>query len=348
MAAIAIAAPALACPRCRVSAGGLADEAIASDSEIAATQQSPDGALKPFSLTFGVDVTTAYFYRGYLQQDRGLITQPYMSIAADFGDQNGGLSISPYIGWWNSIHEEPIDEPRGGHGRHIHVAKTETKEDQVLVPGDPSNPEPHLETITSEIFYPGNAGSGEGWYEVELSAGGLITWRDWWLDLSYHVHLFPGNTHDAIQEFNSKISYDITGWWDKHPSLQRQFSLRPYAIVARELNDQNGDENTYIELGVGPTWRFRWRNQIVAISTPVFTGLSPDGTYYKPNAGDETFGYLEVALKASITLPVPAKFGHWYLNGSVSYLNLIADSAIADNRGDRNEVIGTIGVGVTF
>jgi hypothetical protein len=348
---LSAARPALACPYCTITAGGLADDAASCDAraEEDSTSQPVFSPPKALNISIGVDATTAYFYRGYLQQDRGAIAQPYLIISTRIGDEHGGLNIQPYVSWWNDINEEPNDRVRGGHGRDNHVARIITKTQRVLVPGTPDNPKPHFEDITSESFVAANTGSGEGWYEVELSGGALITYKDWWIDLSYHVHFYPGNTHDAVQELDAKIGYDVAGFWDKKTlPVDRKFSLRPYILVARELQDQNGDENTYIELGVEPSWRFRALNHNFAVSTPLLVGLSPDGLYYNPNGGDETLGYASAAIKGSMGLNIPEKFGHWYINASLTYLQLYADSTIADNRGSHNELIGTIGVGVSF
>ena len=60
------------------------------------------------SLTLGNDITTAYFFRGILQERDGFITEPYGEIGLTlFQSEEGPVnSISLFGGVWNSIHSE--------------------------------------------------------------------------------------------------------------------------------------------------------------------------------------------------------------------------------------------------
>jgi len=60
------------------------------------------------SFSFGNDFTTAYFFRGILQERRGFITQPYGEINFNlYADEEGPLTgITLLGGMWNSIHTE--------------------------------------------------------------------------------------------------------------------------------------------------------------------------------------------------------------------------------------------------
>jgi hypothetical protein len=63
------------------------------------------------SLTGGFDFTTAYFFRGILQERDGLIWQPYLTVAAnlysvddyDLGRDGPISSVSGFLGTWNSL-----------------------------------------------------------------------------------------------------------------------------------------------------------------------------------------------------------------------------------------------------
>jgi hypothetical protein len=57
------------------------------------------------SLAGGLDVTTAYFFRGYNQEDQGVIAEPYINIYFKISD-NADHPITGYIGTWNSFHSE--------------------------------------------------------------------------------------------------------------------------------------------------------------------------------------------------------------------------------------------------
>jgi hypothetical protein len=69
----------------------------------AATQPAPDPpATKPVTLTVGMDVPTAYMFRGIFQEDQGFIGQPFVDV---------GIAAAPNVtinaGLWNSFHSGP-------------------------------------------------------------------------------------------------------------------------------------------------------------------------------------------------------------------------------------------------
>lgn len=52
-----------------------------------------------------VDITTAYFFRGFLQEDRGFIIQPAAGLTIDLYSRDD-FALSTTIGTWNSVHSE--------------------------------------------------------------------------------------------------------------------------------------------------------------------------------------------------------------------------------------------------
>lgn len=62
-----------------------------------------NGAL---TISGGADYTTAYYFRGYNQEDARLIVQPWITLGASLLDSDD-LDVSAYVGTWNSIHEQP-------------------------------------------------------------------------------------------------------------------------------------------------------------------------------------------------------------------------------------------------
>lgn len=64
-----------------------------------------DSDARRMSVDLGFDVTSAYFFRGYNQEDRGAIVQPFAEVGfalVDGGD--GSPSIDAAFGTWNSFH----------------------------------------------------------------------------------------------------------------------------------------------------------------------------------------------------------------------------------------------------
>jgi hypothetical protein len=76
---------------------------FAQDTAVAVEPADPNtGAL---TLSGGIDYTTAYFFRGYNQEDTGLILQPYVTITAAVAS-NDNFTLNAYVGTWNSFHEK--------------------------------------------------------------------------------------------------------------------------------------------------------------------------------------------------------------------------------------------------
>ncbi len=59
------------------------------------------------SLTLGTDIATHYFFRGVLQEDQGVIVQPYAEIGFNLFAGDGAFnSLDLTIGTWSSLHSE--------------------------------------------------------------------------------------------------------------------------------------------------------------------------------------------------------------------------------------------------
>jgi hypothetical protein len=65
------------------------------------------------SVSAGVDFTTAYFFRGYNQEDQGFIMQPYANLYAKLLAEED-LTLNAYVGTWNSLHSEHTGANPGG------------------------------------------------------------------------------------------------------------------------------------------------------------------------------------------------------------------------------------------
>jgi hypothetical protein len=81
------------------SAATAQDAAAASQAPAAQTQAPEASAPKRVTVTTGLDLTSAYFFRGIRQHSGGTIAQPYV----DFG-VSVGRGVSLNVGNWDSIH----------------------------------------------------------------------------------------------------------------------------------------------------------------------------------------------------------------------------------------------------
>ncbi|MCC7066124.1 MAG: hypothetical protein IT456_25230, partial [Planctomycetes bacterium] len=72
-----------------------------------------EAPAKVVSGSLGVDFTTAYFFRGILQEDQGVIAQPWVELGYGLYSADEGIkSLDLTFGLWNSLH----DGPTGGAG----------------------------------------------------------------------------------------------------------------------------------------------------------------------------------------------------------------------------------------
>src|SRR5262245_9727613 len=73
-----------------------------------ATPPAADPTPKPVTLTAGMDVASAYMFRGIFQEDSGFIGQPWIDAALTVYSGKGALSaITLNGGNWDSSHSGP-------------------------------------------------------------------------------------------------------------------------------------------------------------------------------------------------------------------------------------------------
>jgi hypothetical protein len=261
----------------------------------------PEGPNKG-KITFagGLDWTSAYFFRGYNQEDGGLIVQPYLELNTTL-HKSDKLSINGTVGIWNSVHSKQTFSDDGNSAWY-----------------------------ESDIY---------GRVDFGLQGG-------WTLSGIYTLYTYPNGAFNSIQEFGVKAG------WDDAPLTEKKlgFALKPYAAVFFELDDGNGSEDVYLELGISPTvYSFNLNASTpVSLTVPVLLGLSLDDFYVDNDGDNELFGYGSIGLAAQMPLPIPSDYGSWSLKASVTYLQLFADSVEIVNNGESNQFIGTVGVSFTY
>ena len=144
-----------------------------------------------FSGGFGLDIVTAYFFRGYVQEDSGFIAQPWAEAGVNVytGDEGDALgSVDFTIGYWNSIHSKDTGVGNAGDTKQL----------------DP-------------------------WYELDLYAGVSATVFDVvGVGLSYVGYFSPNQAFDDIHELDLSLSYDdseLLGDFAMAPELTFAFEV---------------------------------------------------------------------------------------------------------------------------
>lgn len=274
---------ALGCPYCRADSAGLAASAppVGDDDDI------------PIQLSGGIDFASAFYFRGYLQADHGLIAQPYLNVftARSLGED---VVVRPYVSFFNSTHFA-------------------------------SN---HRMSDMTDVML-----------GAVVNRGGLI------VDTRYAYYTMNPLMRSNVHELGGKASFDVLSL---RPEPSKPLGLRPFVGLYGELSDENGTEDLFLNLGLEPSWRFELAGARVAVGLPLDWGLSGEDYYLNNNGSNAFFGYFSTALTTSVVLPVSDRFGQWFLNTSLQYLHLGADSVLAINGGDQDEFIGKLGVSFVY
>ena len=186
--------------------------------------------------------------------------------------------------------------------------------------------------------------SGKLWYESRFYTGAAVTFNPGiTVAGTYTAYVSPNNSFSTVKEIGFRVFGDdriLTGG----------FSLRPYALLAFELDTAPGigqadggvDSGAYLELGMAPTFR----DYGVSVSIPVKVGFSLDD-YYELGGVDNQFGFLSIGATASVPLGPASSYGAWNVHGGVEFQSL-GDTPEAFNAGDQTKLIGFVGVGFAY
>lgn len=195
----------------------------------------------------------------------------------------------------------------------------------------------------------GDEGQGpdpQAWYEADFYAKlGVTLFQDVTLSLQWTAYMSPNDSFDTVGEIALGLAYNDA-------KLLGPFALNPSLLLAFETTGQaDGGKHrgTYLQLGVSPGLALMEKGPVpVNLSFPVTLGLSLSD-YYEFGSGDgDTFGYLSAGVTAAVPLGfIPAAFGAWQLKGGVMLL-VLGDKLEQVNRGDGFEVLGTIGLAMTY
>jgi hypothetical protein len=163
------------------------------------------------------------------------------------------------------------------------------------------------------------------------------------IDARYAYYNMNQLMRSSVHELGFKASYDVLA----NSCGPSSFSLRPFAGVYFDLFDEQGTEDIFVNVGLEPAWRGELAGFKVGLSLPIDWGLSADGYYLDNDGSNAELGYFSVAWTTSILLPVSGH-GQWFLNTTVQYLHLVADSVRAINPGDDDVCIGKLGISFVY
>jgi hypothetical protein len=267
-----------ACPYCRADAAGLAGAAPAASGET-------------FALLFsgGIDFPTAFYFRGYLQADEGLIVQPYLNLFTAFTHDE--VVVRPYVSLFHSAH-------------------------------------PDSDNRMADMS--------------DVMIGAVATGHALAIDARYAFYTMNQLMRSNVHELGVKASYDVLARC-RAPGAASPFALRPFAGIYFDLFDEEGTEDVFVNVGLEPSWKLELAGHKIGLGLPIDWGLSADDYYLDRDGSNAALGYFSTSLTASVVLPARAGRGQWFLNGSLQYLHLAADSVRVIS--DEDDIcIGKIGV----
>ena len=266
------------------------------------------------SFSAGLDITSAYFFRGIIQEDQGLITQTWLDATFSLND-----TVDLTIGIWNSMHDRQTGFDAGAAEGFSNGAGPEWWYEADLYLG--------LSKAVSE----------------NCSLG-----------LTYTAYTSPNDAFGTVHELAFSGSHDDSGAWGgtclEGSGLQPSVTI---ALELDGQADGGSNEGIYVEIGIEPSFTLvDNQDQPVTLAIPVTVGLSL-GDYYEdpasPGASDDShFGYLDIGAVLSTPLNIPADYGQWEASLGLHYLFLSESTENANANGGDSEFILSMGISMGY
>lgn len=189
-------------------------------------------------------------------------------------------------------------------------------------------------------------GAGSIWYENDVYGGfGANVLDRLRANLRYTSYHSPNAGFPTVQEVSGSLTF--TDGWLLSGGLQPTVAL---AFETRGQADGGDERGSVWELGLEPTQTLGHLGRLECLaSLPVKVGLGMHGYYESPTGGSAaTFGYASIGLTMALTLPVGDGWpSPWRLEVSLAGVTL-GDTNRERNGGERNELVGTIGISSSF
>ena len=199
-------------------------------------------------------------------------------------------------------------------------------------------------SIQSEQTFASGSGPAN-WYESDVLVGFTMgLWGFVSTNITYAAYTFPNGAFPTAQELDWTIAFNDS-------ELLGAFALNPSMLWAFEVdNTAFGDqEGIYLGLGVKPSVvLFEEADYPLTLALPLTVGLSVSDYYEVPGGEDDTFGYFDAGLTASVPLSfISGDYGSWSVTGAVDYLALSGTLADA-NKGNGGYWVGKGGIAFSY
>ncbi len=278
-------------------------------SPILTAQQEPPP--KVVSGRFGFDFASQYFFRGLLQENQGVIWQPFVELGYGLHEGEGDLRKLDFkFGLWNSLHDEKTGNGAG-------------------------------------VWYESNFYFGvEGEIGERITAG--VTYSIY--DSPSGSNTFSKNGA-PVEELVFTFDYDDRGQlFDSLESGLQPSVVLAFEVDGQRDVATGGHVGIYLGLGVEPSFVIgKLGDGDLTFSIPATLGLSLRDYYERATGGnDDLFGYFDVGADLSAPLTfLPSRMGPWTGHAGLHCL-LLGDNQEARNNGDTTEFVFTLGFETTF
>tara|TARA_Y100000034_G_C6900069_1_gene415943 strand:- start:1945 stop:2829 length:885 start_codon:yes stop_codon:yes gene_type:complete len=194
----------------------------------------------------------------------------------------------------------------------------------------------------------GADGSGlEALYESEFYAGvdfPVPTLENVNATVLLSSHTSPNDAFGTYNEIDFTLGYDDSEFWNVDiPGFE---GLQPSITLVTEIDGaaDGGDEGSYLELGIAPSVTIVEDAQHpISLTVPVVVGIGLDDYYESAVSGSGNgIGFVDVGLDFQRPLAKNVK-----LTAGPHFLWLTEDTDVF-NSGDNFEIIGRIGVSISF
>lgn len=260
-------------------------------------------ATDSVSGTFGLDFATAYFFRGILQENQGLIGQPHLELDYTLtdGTPNEALQNLDFLfGTWNSLHNGPTGS--AGNGR-------------------------------KDAWYEGDFYLG---FVATLA-------ERWKLNTVYTWYSSPNGTFNRVEEISFGLAFDDSGTWgEAFPGLQPSALIAIETAGQADGGGQRGtygQVGVAPSFALGQTGSLDWH---LTVPVNVGFSLN-NYYEHPTTGRDRPLGFLDIGVAADTPLPfIPSRFGPWTMVVSLHAL-FLGNATRVINGDDRFELIASLG-----
>ena len=261
----------------------------------------------------GLDFTNGYYFRGILQENQGLIAQPWIEFGYDLVDPSEDLrKLELRFGSFNTLE----NNKRFGNGEIWYE---------------------------SDFYIDLTAGLGE-----RLTLGARYTAYTSPNSTFNAARRF--GLQKTVQELAFTFGYDDRNLLlNSIDSGIQPYAKVAFELDGQRDNGVVGNEGIYAEFGLRPSFRLVEDDPYLRLSIPVTLGFSL-GNYYESIGGrnDDAFGYFDIGAEVSTALNfLPQRMGPWQVHGGLHWL-LLGDNLEARNGGDTSELILSVGMSTSW